>query len=258
MKVLFSVLSYYPSFITDESINLGILFHNVDEDIRVFETTTNWNRIKHFDDEIDIEMLKDILIGIRTEVSQENLFNYKEKFSMEKYIKFYVNELKFPDITNATTNSFYDFIEETKKMFLRYDYDKAERPDKDEQIRYIKNLLKNNEVEFTTKYIPGEHRENVQYDYIIDEYAFKLFTFEGKKITRLVNSAKAWAYTAKEMETKYKTIFLYDIERNDETFDAIMHILKSSSYKVLKIDQAIEFILKLNDKTKPLIQTKIG
>ncbi|TDT63441.1 DUF3037 domain-containing protein [Fonticella tunisiensis] len=246
MKVLFSVLSYYPSFITNKSINVGILFHNIDNDVRILETTNNWARVRNFDDEVDIEYLKLILKGIKEEISNENLFNYKEKFNLKKYTHFFVNELKFSDIVSVNTDNFENFVSETKKIFLRFDYDKKDRPTHQQQLAYIKNLLKDNEVEYTSRQIEGAYRENISFDYIIDGYAFKLFTFENKNLNKLVSSAKSWAYTAEEMKDVYKTIFIYDIElENNEYFEAILKILSKSAYKVVKMNEAIDFILKL-------------
>lgn len=250
MKVCFSVLSYYPSFITSESINVAILFHNIDNDERVFEITTNWARIKSFDDEVDIEYLKLILNGITSEISDDTIFSYKEKFNIKKYVKFYVNELKFSDIAFSNTDNFSEFISQTKKIFLRHDYESKERPTHQQQLAYIKNLLKDNKVQFSSKYIVGSYNENIGFDYTIGEYAFKLYTFEDKSLNKLIFSAKGWAYTASEMKGKYKIIFVYDIEPDNEYFKSIIGILKKSAYKIMKINEAMDFIFKLKSNEK--------
>jgi|GEM_PF-497693 len=245
MKVLFSVLSYYPSFITSESINIGILFHDIDNDIRKFETTSNWTRVKTFDDEVDVDYLKLILKGIEQEISNDTLFNFKEKFDIKRYTKFYVNELKFSDITFTDIEDFDSFVLDTKKIFLRYDYDKKDRPNHQQQLKYIKDLLKYNNVKYSSKNIEGNFNENITYDYIVNGYAFKLFTFENKRLNNLISTAKSWSYTASEMKDKYKTIFIYDVDLDNNSFESVMKILKQSAYGVMKINEAIEFILKI-------------
>lgn len=249
MEVLFSVLSYYPSFITEESINVGLLFHDVSNDIRIFETTTNWNRLKSFDDEVNINYMKAVLDGIKAEVENETIFNQNENFNMSNYIKFYANELKFSEIAPTKTDSLDDFMSETKRMFLRFDYEKKDRPDKNQQLRYVKELLKSSKVDYSCKNIIGKYNENVQFDYIIDDYAFKLFTFENKKISNQMFAAKSWALTSKLIEDKYKTIFIYDIDKvDDPQYTSIMELLKDSSYKVLKLSEAMDFVLGLSGK----------
>lgn len=255
MQVLFSVLSYHPSFITTESINVGILFHDIKNDIRIFETTSNWNRVKTFDDEIDINYIKAVLDGIKNEVENCDLFSFSEEFNMEQYVKFYVNELKFSEVAPANTDSFEDFIEETKKIFLRYDFDKKDRPNEKQQLKYVKEFLKSNNIEYSSKSIIGKYDENINFDYTIDDYVFKMFTFENKNISKQLFAAKSWAYNAEKIKPRYKTIFIYDIEKeNDPQYCTIMKILKDSSYKVMKLSEAIDFILKLNNQQNFLLE----
>lgn len=259
MNVMFSILSYYPSFITSESINLGILFHDVDNDIRYFETTSNWERVSRFDDEVDIDYLKLILDGIKEEIRNDNLFNYKEKFNLKKYSKFYVNELKFSEVTYTEVDNMKEFILETKKMFLKYDFSKKDRPDYKQQIRYIKGILKHNKIKYSAMSLQGEYNESVTYDYVINEYAFKLFTFENRRLSYLISTAKTWSYNAMEMKDKFKTIFIYDKKFEDENFDIVMNILRKYAYKIMKIDEALEFIFNLNQESEVTdIEASVG
>ena len=250
MNIMFSVLSYYPSFITSESINLGILFHSLDNDIRHFEITSNWNRVSKFDDEVDIDYLKLILDGIKEEIRNDNLFNYKEKFNLKKYSKFYVNELKFSDVTYVEVDNMDEFILETKKIFLRYDFSKADRPDYKQQVKYIKGILKYNKVKYSATPLQGEYDESVTYDYVINKYAFKLFTFENRRLPSLISTAKTWSYNAMEMKDKFKTIFIYDKEIENEDFDIVMKILKEHAYRIMKIDEALNFIFNIKQENK--------
>ena len=55
-------------------------------------------------------------------------------FEIQRYTKKFVNELKFSKIVKVKTDDFNDFVLDTKKMFLRYDFDRKDRPDKNDQI----------------------------------------------------------------------------------------------------------------------------
>lgn len=255
MQILFSILSYHPSFITTESINVGILFHDIVNDIRIFETTSKWNRVKSFDDEVDVNYIKAILDGIKNEVENSSFFKHDEEFNMEQYIRFYVNELKFSEVVPANTDSLEDFIIETKKIFLRYDYDKKDRPNEKQQLKFVKEILKSKQIDYSSKNIIGKYNENIYFDYTIDDYVFKMFTFENKKVSNQIFAAKSWAYNAEKIKPRYKTIFIYDIEKYDDPqYSSIMEILKDSGHKVLNLSEAIDFILKLNSKQNFLVK----
>lgn len=240
MKVLFSVLKY--KLITNESINIGILFHNLDTDERRFETITKWSRVKIFDDEINIKFFKILLNGMRGEI-QNSLLSSMVNFDISTYTKKFHNEMRFSRIYEDYTDNFNEFIEFNKRNFLRYDYDKKDRPDRDQQVKYMKRLMKSKSISYSVKKTEGLYKENIQYDYIIDDYAFKFFAFENKKLDALIHTAKSWAYTAEEMSSIYKTIFVYDMDVNDKKFDVIINILSKSAYKVIKYDDTLDYVL---------------
>lgn len=250
MKVLFSVLRY--KLITNESMNIGILFHNLDTDQRRLEIISKWSRLKSFDDELDMKFFKIMLEGINDEI-QSTLFNDNVKFDIKEYTKKFNNEMRFSEVYEADTDNFNEFIDYSKKNFLRYDYDKKDRPNKEQQISYMKKLMKVNEIDYSIRNPLGSFYETINYDYIVGEYAFKFFSFENKSLDNLIHTAKAWAYTANEMKYQYKTIFVYDVDVNDKKFDTIINILGESSFKLIKFDETLDFILnRYSDKKEAL------
>jgi len=241
--VRFSILSYYPSFITNENINIGILFNIAENNQTHFYSIKKWDRIKAFDDELDIDFMKDYLQGIADEV-EGDLFNNQSKFNFEDFVKFYVNEYKFSSIQTVQTDDREAFIEDTKKVFLKFDFDKEERLRKPQVQQYISQLLKASDIKYSRNKVKGGFSENIQYDYIIGGYAVKLFNFEGKNLSHLISYAKAWAYNAAEMQHRYKTIFIYDKEMKDVLyFDAIIKILEKNAYKVMVFQEGMDFLL---------------
>lgn len=244
-KIQFSVLSYYPSIMTNENVNVGILFHNLTTDERTFHIMKNWNRLESFDDELDIEFMKKYLLGIKNECEQR-ILNCDKAFSLQEYIKFYVNELKFCNIKEVDITDVDDFILMTKKVHMRLDFDKAERLSRDNEVKYIKMMMKSNQVKYSAKAVTGGYNENVQYDYMVHNYGFKNFTFEDKKISKLIMNAKAWAHTAEATKEKYKTIFVYDIEKDDSpSYNIIMNILGEHAYKVMPSSDVLDYVISL-------------
>lgn len=151
--------------------------------------------------------------------------------------------MRFSSIYEDKTDNFEEFVELCKKNFLRYDFDKKERPTRDQQVGYMKRLMKSNAVSYSVKSPKGSYDENIYFDYIIGEYAFKLFSFENKKLDNLIHTAKSWAYSAGELGNKYKTVFVYDVEVNDKKLDIIIKILGSNAHKIIKYDETLDFIL---------------
>lgn len=240
MKILFSVLKY--RLITNESINIGVLFHNLDTDERRLETITKWSRVRNFDDEINIKFFKILISGIKEEI-ESTFFSDVVEFDIQSYTKVFYNEMRFTKIYESDTKDFNKFIEDTKKNFLRYDYDKKDRPTRDQQVGFMKKLMKSNKIEYSIKKPIGEYSETIGYDYIISRYAFKFFSFENKDLNKLIDTAKSWSYTANEMKQKFDTIFVYDNDIDDDKFDTIVAILGKHAYKLIKCDDTMDFIL---------------
>lgn len=240
MQIAFSVLTYRPSYIANETINVGILFYDKENENVYFELTSNWARIKKFDDEIDIDIFKLILNGMKSHAERKI-----RKLGIENYIKRYNNELRFGKVFYKNTLLINEFILETKQVFMRYDFEKSNRPTKEKQLKYIKGVIKDSGIKYSTKTITGNHNEKINYDYTIENYGFKLFEFENKKDNRIISTAKNWAYTAKELKECYNTVFIYDIDRDDDVFKSTMSILKSSGADVMNKEEMLSFILKL-------------
>lgn len=247
-KIIFSELSYYPSAVTNENMVVGMLFYNCDTSERTFKIMKNWSRLQNFDDELDIEFMKSYLKGIKYEY-ESNLSNYEDVIDVKEFIKFYVNELRFADIKNAFPQDAAGFIEETTKVYMRRDFAPEERLNSDAEVRYIKSFMRDHDIKYRTSAVSGGFDETVHYDYVIGDYGFKCFTFENKKISRLITTAKAWFCTA--LKSKQKTIFIYDKDINEsKDFKVVMDILSEHAESVLNTEEAINFILKLKSDSR--------
>lgn len=250
-KIDFSVLSYHPSFLTDESINVGILFHCKETNTKFFKTTQNWTRLEKFDDELDIGFARIFLESIEEEINEKEaikLFEIKEKFNIQDFIRFYVNEFKFSIIHTVEVNDFNDFIEDTSKIYLRYDFDKKARPKKKEELAFLKLLLKDKNIKSENKVIKGLYEDSIVFDYVLGDFGIKLFNFEEKGISKMINHIKAWAYNSEELKEQYKIIITYtkdndfDIEKNIH-FQAIQNIVNNSHIdKIIEFDKCLNFL----------------
>ena len=244
-KIKYSILKYYNSTISEECLCVGILFHNITTGQKTFNTIKNFIRLAYFDDEIRIDFFKSYLSSIKSE-TENNIFNYKDSFDIESYTKTYVNELRFSKIYTCYTPDA-NFIENTTKLFLKFDYSKNDRLHKNIESLYIRNIFKENGVNFTSKPVIGAHNESINFDYQTGNYAIKIFSFKEKNLSRLIASAKTWSYNAMELRSYKKTIFLYDLDILDSNeFKIIMNILSEYAYKLLPLEEGLDFITKIS------------
>ncbi|EOU1606688.1 DUF3037 domain-containing protein [Clostridium perfringens] len=246
IKIAYSVLSHYPSLINDECINLGIVFHNINENKYVFEYTHNWKRISTFNDELDISFLKIQLKEMKREI-EETLSTYGRDYKLQSFTQFYVNELKFSKVTNINYEDFDSFINASKKLYLRFDFDKKDRYSKDQELALMKKFLKSKNLNNFNKEIHGFFNEKITFDFVINEYAFKIFSFRDKSATHLTNSVKSWAYNAVKLKDKYKFTSVIDLDYTEmnDSYKLILDILKEES-QILNYKELIPFIESIN------------
>lgn len=113
--VEFTVLSYYPSLVNDENINVGLLFFSKELNHRSFYTLRNIKRLAAFDDELDIDFIKDYLAGMKSEWEKSDCdvatFTYNSG-----------NELRFSSSRHASVDNINEFMDETIKMNFRFDF----------------------------------------------------------------------------------------------------------------------------------------
>ena len=125
-QIKYTVLKYYNNIISEEYLYIGILFHNLTTGKRDFRYISNFKRFQAFDDESDVDFVKAYLAGIKQQV-EENNFNYSREFSISDFIKIYVNEFRFSDITTIEVPENEDYVENLTKMYLNFDFKKAIR-----------------------------------------------------------------------------------------------------------------------------------
>jgi hypothetical protein len=241
-KIDISVFSYCPSLVTNERINLGVLFHDSEKCITRFEHTQKWSRIAAFDDELDLEILKDMFAGIKKQVEPSLLV---EATSWRTFIRRFVNEFQFSMPMTIETEELDPFIEETKRIYLRYDYHIHERPNVLTQKSYMKRMLKNVQG-FSEGDIQGVFKENIPYDYLVGDRGFKHFTFENRDISKMILSIHGWRDIASEMKESIQTVFIYDTDRlHDPQVAIAIAMLRNSAAQVLDLTQATTMIAEL-------------
>ncbi|MDU7967314.1 MAG: DUF3037 domain-containing protein [Paeniclostridium sordellii] len=239
INVDYSVLCHYPSIVSKDCLTLGIIFYDRSNNIGDFKTIKKWDRAKAFNDSLDIEMIKFQLESIQDEVRS---FAQEKNFDLAKYTKFYVNELKFTEVIKVSIDeSFEEFMELCVRQYMPLDLDKDKRPNKEEQTQFVKKMMKISNIEYTQGTIKGSFDENINFDFIIKDYAFKIFRFEGREENRVINNVKSWAYNCIELKDSYKVIAIIDLDTLEENYKSIYQILNKESDKIIHFNELISF-----------------
>ena len=244
-KVLkYSVLRYSPSSVSGEKINLGIIFYEEKEQYREFRYSKKFARLSSFDDEININLVKNLLQSIKDEV-EGNIFTYSD-FDIDEYTKYYVNDFCFEKPKSIKYNVLEEIIERLHKTYFRFDYEKAERPSKSDDKKLIEQLIYTQGKEYKKDYyVYGRFNDKIKYDIVTENYNIKIFDFDDKQLNLLVNNAKTWAWNTMFGDNK-KTIIIYrynDINsKYSSEFKIIMDIFKNAQAQVYDIEQGMHFL----------------
>ena len=241
-QIEYMALKYYNNVISEECLYIGILFHNLTTGERNFRYISNFKRFQAFDDEADVDFVKLYLAGIKQQV-EENIFNYNNPFSIAEFIRIYVNEFRFSDITSIEVAEDENYVDNLTKMYLKFDFNKSKRLSQSEEKRYIRKILSSSNAEFSIPKVSGIYDENVNFDYIIGNVAIKLFSFKEKNVTKLIPTAKQWAFSAEELKDRYKIVFLYDTDDDSPPLKIVLQILKKHA-AVYPLQEGLDYVLR--------------
>lgn len=234
-KLKYSVLQYSPSLISGESINLGVLATSEVEPLADFISTKKMKRIKEFDDEIDEEMVKLVLQGIKDEV-EVTLENCNKIFDIQEFIQYYCNEYHFTRAIELSYQDFDKMVDELKRMYLPQDLAKDQRASHKEELQFMAKILETNHVDFKRNVKEwGNYNDQITYDFRIKNYGIKLFWLKGKDLRRLTNDVKAWAWNCQYSPADIQTVIIYnnDADTNKkQEMKTFLEIFKASSDKI--------------------------
>lgn len=240
LSIEYSVLCHYPAIMSKDCITLGIIFLNKTSETVCFYSTKNFKRVRSFNDELDIDFLKIQLEAIEDEVNSIKVDN---SFKLKDYTRFYVNEIKFESVQELEIQGeFEKFVEETIKIHMRFDFEVKDRPTKNQQIQYCKKYFKQNILSYSNNNLRGEFNETINFDFIVDKYAFKFFVFKGKQQMRVINSIKAFAYNAHHLKGDYKVVAIVEDDSEDNNFEIVKKILENNCHDVITISKLMDYV----------------
>lgn len=248
----YSVLRYSPSLLSGESINLGILFSS--GSFAKFEYTKKMNRIREFDDTLDMDVLKLLLESIKSDVEGDLITDQDKVFDISDYIKFYCKEYYFSKVhTIECSGDLKEQVEHIKKIYLRFDYEVGQRPSVQDELSHLRSLLYSEGRKVQARGTAlGKHNETVRYDFVIGDYGIKYFSLNSEKdLRKIMNDVKAWAWNS-EHHGRVQPVIVYYTDISDKKstkyteLQSIVDIFKESTDLVYPLESVnTEFIPKI-------------
>ena len=117
-QIEFAIFKYYKDIMSDEYMNIGILFHNLNTGKCDFRYISDFKQFQEFDEDADANFVKTYLSGIKQQVENINANNHKT-FSISGFTKIYVNEFRFSDIIKMEVSEKENYIDNICNMYLK-------------------------------------------------------------------------------------------------------------------------------------------
>ncbi len=242
-KIKYSVLRYSPRMQVGEAINLGILIADEENKLIKFVYTKKKNRIEAFDDEIKYNVVLKLLRSIEAEVS--DILRKEADFSVEKFIAFYINAFRFEPPTYLIYEDFETTVEDLRKVYLWFDYDKSNRISKKDSIKFLRQILESKgEKAYCRKSDVGEFQDEIYYDLQTNKYNIVLFDVNKKNLSKQINSAKLWSWNADHHSPDRDLLFVLktdDVEKKE--YEILQRVLDDSGVDVLEYEDAVRKIV---------------
>lgn len=206
--VNFAVCRYIPNILRDEFINVGVVVHVPEDKFVHFYKTKNYRRVKAFDDEVDIEVIKALLESLEyqfntTTVYSPNLQGTENNDFLLSEISFYVNQLQFSNIRTFSSSELTQEIKDLCDTYLYYDKRKSERIGP-EKVRSLVSKM------FTSSRINSVVNRKPEFKNMFQQQTFD-FCIEINNSNTLI---KALSFDYQNKNKFYKEIksLLYDVQ----------------------------------------------
>lgn len=206
--VNFAVCRYVPDILRDEFINVGVVVHVPEDKFVNFYKTRNYRRIKAFDDEVELEVIKALLESLEyqfntTTVHSPNLEGIDKNDFLQSEIYYYVNQLQFSNIRTFSSTDLNEDIKDLCDTYLYYDKKKSERIGPEKVRSLVSKMFSNSRINYVVK-------RNPEFKNIFEQHPFD-FSVEINNSNILIK-ALSFDYQSKNKFLKEIKGFLYDVQ----------------------------------------------
>lgn len=233
-NIKYAILKYVPNIERNERINVGIVLHSISTTELEMISINNWNRVKKFDDEVDISFLKKYVEDLKEKFNNNSFSNkeLKDNYLLDNMTKYFVNKFIFEIHEFNTNEKFTTLLDNLKKIYLYYDINKPKRINEKESMALIeKTLIENNilyERRGTKNIIKEEYGNNINFDYKIKDKYYKIIFLTEDNYNGYIAMLKMWIANSIILKKENKElIFVLDDNINNN---------KTNNYKRMLTD----------------------
>lgn len=247
----FAVLRYVPDENRQEFINVGLVFHSPEDGYIDMELTTNFSRVTAFDDEIDINFLKIVLNGVKSEFTQSTIHgpsweDIKDWNYLERATSIYVNQLQFSPIQIIRSTDIHKDFQDLFRTYVYFDVQKPNRITEDQVKSIMNRVLREKQV------LPRLNR-GLKVDIGAEEIELD-YSYRTKNITKLIKTfsfdyaptrssqapikAKEWVYNY----NKLRKVNFFGTESIDPSNIQIVTFVYTGQTKTKNIITAIKIL----------------
>lgn len=238
-KGYLATIQYIPDLDRNERLNIGIVLHSPLDDYLKIEFIRQNNRLKTFDDEIDINFYKIYTKAIAEEFTPTltNVLDIKNDNLLRGLTYNYVNQFQFFIEEIVIDGDVAVLFEEFKKFKLHFDFDKKERLTAKEKFSLLEERFFKGGISVdnaANDINTGVFDEMIKFDFKIKDTYIKYFQFEEKNYKHLVNQIKVWIYNDKTYRNKFKMIFVIEDNVNNNVTRRLIDSLKNQNKYVFE------------------------
>ncbi|MCY8973053.1 DUF3037 domain-containing protein [Bacillus atrophaeus] len=200
--IYYSICRYVPDVLRGEVLNVGVLTHIPSRSWCKFNRSKNLSRIKSFDDEVELDVIKALLESIEHQFNTESNMNFqlsglKNDDFLEKELVYFVNQIQFSPVMSlyTTPSSIKEDLQDLNDMYLYYDKKKSERINADKVRRLTSKMFKQNTIEVKRNPEAKNQFKQQPFDFSIkldnEDTYIKALSFDYKNHNKFFNEVKA-------------------------------------------------------------------
>lgn len=170
----YSILRYVPEQHREEFINIGLVFHCPEDRYSNIRFTSNFSRVKTFDDELDIDFIKIVLDGMKEDFVRTSTISgptekeLADKNFLDKSTMFYVNQLQFSPIRTMISYDIQKDEDDLFKTYVYFDVKKYKRIDRERVRSLLSRVFTENQkhIKFQKDVKVNTGVEDIQLDFV--------------------------------------------------------------------------------------------
>jgi hypothetical protein len=252
--IFYAVCRYVPDILRDEFINVGVLTYIPELGKSKFHRTKNLSRVKNFDDELEMDILKALLESLEIQFNHNSLPTIDKK-PTDDFIKnemvYFVNQIQFSEIRSLNSTNIQEDIKDLYDMYLYYDQKKSQRITPERVRRLVSKLFTQNNLKDVNRK-PSEQNlfRQKPFDFSVNlngnQTLIKALSFDYSNHNRMYNELKSFLYDLeqfKKMNINNIKVVINNTDKEND-YEQLAYNLLSEETDVLTVQEFAELLSK--------------